>query len=77
MPGGMVWAEVQGTIVHETAAAVRVEGSSTQVWLPKKEITKYTYREGGDSTAIKVDQYVTHVRIPRWLAEKKDLDYEE
>jgi hypothetical protein len=42
--------------------------SKVELWLPKSQVDRCTMKKKGD---------VGEVDIPRWLAEKNDLDYED
>ncbi len=76
---GEVWAKIGLMLRNETSMCYifHVPGpGNNDLLLPKSQVKYFCYKHGGDSKAAQVGKVVTHVRIPRWLAEKKDLDYE-
>ena len=45
-----------------------VKKEKVELWLPKSQVDRITMKKKGE---------VGEVDIPRWLAEKNDLDYED
>jgi len=59
-------------LIAETDKALGVglgeEAIRVEIWLPKSQIDRQTMKKKGD---------VGEVDIPRWLAEKNNLEYED
>lgn len=80
MSDHLVWAELDMVIVRETDRAVGFgdeEDADELVWLPKSQLGRMTYADGGDSREVQIGERVTHVEIPEWLAHRHDLEVAE
>jgi hypothetical protein len=55
-------------LVHESDKAYKVKAMlGNDVWLPKSQV----------SSCLRLPDNVVHLTLPYWLAEEKELDYEE
>lgn len=77
-----MWAEVRRPVSHITEKAIGLDLKDDPLWLPLSQIKQATIQEG-DSTGdfdiddVEVEDYLTYIQIPLWLAEAKDLEWEE
>jgi hypothetical protein len=53
-------------------------GRDVDLWLPDSQTQGFT-RDFGDvkTSEVEIGDYVTHAQIPCWIAEEKDLAYED
>ena len=64
----------KGMILAESEKAVGIgTGEDVEFWLPKSQLGVITYREGGDSSEIRMKAAIEAVAIPEWLAKAKGL----
>jgi hypothetical protein len=69
-----IWAKIDGPLCGEMAKAVSFMAGSRRVLIPKSQLGRIEYAEGGDSTEIRIGAQVKAIEIPMWLAELRELD---
>ena len=71
--GQLVWAEINGHVTALTELGVCFD----KKWIPKSQVSGATLKTDGDIAVddLKIDDFVTHIEIPVWLAEDKNLAY--
>lgn len=78
----LVWAKIDLQIYHITEKAWGLGEQGHLLWIPISQIKQATIKEGDstgdfDADDVEVDDHLTHVQIPLWLAEAEDLDWED
>ena len=72
----IVWAEMGLVLGGETSKAYKFDtGAGEPLWIPKSQLKGFNYGDGRTSNEVKLQKRVTHVAIPRWLADAKKLSY--
>jgi hypothetical protein len=69
-----IWARIDGVLGKETSRAVMFLVDGRCKWIPKSQLGRIEYEEGGDSREIRVGQAVRSVEVPPWLAREKDIE---
>lgn len=77
-----VWALVDmcvGAITDRAIGFSEDVDGDIDIWLPFSEIDCLTDEKRGDVDPgdVQVDDFITHAKIPMWLAEAKGLDWDE
>lgn len=73
-----VYALVDGYVIRITKQIVVFQTRGGALPIPLSQIKEFTMKFGGDrKDQPSLGESVTHIKIPRWLAEDRDLEYDE
>lgn len=71
-----VFADYRGYIVASSDKGIgiaRGPGLQAEMWLPKSQLGRITYCDGGDARDFKQAMQFEAIEMPRWLAREKQL----
>ena len=79
MAGGgsdLRWVEYDGVLARATERAIGLrghEGEGVELWLPRSQVKRITYKMGGDSFEVRPAAAIEAIEIPWWLAKQNGL----